>query len=75
MDNGAVLLCMWEPAMAHLQGTVHEVGAGSKTEQTATLKVDVRESESLPRLCSPVLPETLQSPKLGPSYINTSVVV
>lgn len=56
-----------EPAMAHLQGTVHDVGAGSKTEQTATLKFDLREPESLARLCSPMLPETLQSPKLGPS--------
>lgn len=61
MSNGAVLLYMWELAMAHLQGTVHEVGAGSKTEQTATLKVDLRELESLARLCSPVLPEPLQT--------------
>ena len=47
--------------MAHLQGTVHEVGAGSITKQTVTLKVDLREPESLARLCSPMLPETLQT--------------
>ena len=61
MGDGAVLLYMWELAMAHLQGTVHEVGAGSKTKQTVTLKFDLREPESLARLCSPVLHETLHT--------------